>query len=522
MAARTLSASTLWKRSLNAYLADINGDSRAAQGGVAVIPPARHIGLSNIHWLNWANALTGNRLRINRLFAVSGFRSDQYISYYRDSRLASNAGISIWNFPVVNDVSHAGAQTATGSIAGTTMTLVVNTVAGTFNPGGILSGSGVTPGTKIVSQLTGTPGKEGTYQVDTAQTVASTTITSTGYTDTITGVYVDVSNVVQVAYANLVAEWQLDLDSGKKVVLVAETGSTALNAAQVNAVLDFNLRQKAWAEAKSVHLFDFGPVVWAATQSGTLLRFKSGVLQPSDPTHFSSLGAFLQANAGPVDWIKANFVYRDKGVATAADSRPNNPRQIITNPFFLTLSGGITGANVTVSSGTVPANTKISAPAPSGPCSVAITSAAYDAADANSGNKVRFALTAGASAVVARIEFDSPPTTYWQIQDLLEAGVGVDVEANSGGAHVYGALEISTAGGGTKNAWALFGLPSQGPGPTSAYHIDLKTEIEGTLPGSTATAYAALVVYVAIPANGTAAVSLSRPWGYRRYDMPAF
>lgn len=68
-----------------------------------------------------------------------------------------------------------GAST-TASIAGTTLTVTV-LGSGTIYPGAILAGTGVTSGTKILSQLSGTTNGVGTYQLDISQTVASTTIT---------------------------------------------------------------------------------------------------------------------------------------------------------------------------------------------------------------------------------------------------------------------------------------------------------------------------------------------------------
>lgn len=64
----------------------------------------------------------------------------------------------------------------TGSIATTILTV---TAAGTpgLAAGQLLTGTGVTVGTRIVAQLTGTAGGVGTYSVDTSQTVASTAIT---------------------------------------------------------------------------------------------------------------------------------------------------------------------------------------------------------------------------------------------------------------------------------------------------------------------------------------------------------
>lgn len=66
----------------------------------------------------------------------------------------------------------------TGSIAGTTLT--VSAVAfGSILAEATLSGTGVTAGTKIVEQLTGTPGGVGTYEVSQTQTLSSRTL-STG------------------------------------------------------------------------------------------------------------------------------------------------------------------------------------------------------------------------------------------------------------------------------------------------------------------------------------------------------
>lgn len=60
----------------------------------------------------------------------------------------------------------------TGSISGTTLT--VSAIAnGTLKPGQPISGSGVSSYTTILSQLTGSTGSTGTYQVNNSQTVGS-------------------------------------------------------------------------------------------------------------------------------------------------------------------------------------------------------------------------------------------------------------------------------------------------------------------------------------------------------------
>lgn len=79
-------------------------------------------------------------------------------------------------------LASAGAS-VTGSIATTTLTVTAVT-SGRLIPGMAISGSGVTAGTRILSQLTQTNndnlGLRGTYQVSVSQTAASTTITATG------------------------------------------------------------------------------------------------------------------------------------------------------------------------------------------------------------------------------------------------------------------------------------------------------------------------------------------------------
>lgn len=76
----------------------------------------------------------------------------------------------------------------TGSIAGDVLTITA-VGSGVAVVGGTLSGTGVTTGTKILAQLTGTTGGIGTYRVSIGeQTVASTTISETYGTLTVSAV----------------------------------------------------------------------------------------------------------------------------------------------------------------------------------------------------------------------------------------------------------------------------------------------------------------------------------------------
>lgn len=72
----------------------------------------------------------------------------------------------------------SSAASVTASIAATTLT-VTAVASGTLSVGQTLSGTGVTAGTTITGNGTGT-GSTGTYTVSVSQTVASTTITAAG------------------------------------------------------------------------------------------------------------------------------------------------------------------------------------------------------------------------------------------------------------------------------------------------------------------------------------------------------
>ncbi len=105
------------------------------------------------------------------------------------------AGTGLTNNAMLSGVTMANATSgapnsitygwiATASITGTTMTVSALTTLGSGATGYIRPGdtitSGAAAGTTIISQLTGTTGGTGTYQVSISQTVASTTIAS-GY-----------------------------------------------------------------------------------------------------------------------------------------------------------------------------------------------------------------------------------------------------------------------------------------------------------------------------------------------------
>lgn len=83
----------------------------------------------------------------------------------------------IANFAAIASVFTAQVASVTGAIANTLLT-VSAVGSGTLYPGSTIAGTGITLGTVILNQLTGTTGGVGTYTVSVSQTFASGTITT--------------------------------------------------------------------------------------------------------------------------------------------------------------------------------------------------------------------------------------------------------------------------------------------------------------------------------------------------------
>jgi len=94
----------------------------------------------------------------------------------RSASMSFQNCLFIANFADIASFFTAQRASVTASIATTVLTVTV-VGSGTIYPGASLKGTGVKPGTIILSQLTGTTGGVGTYAVNLSQTVASTTVT---------------------------------------------------------------------------------------------------------------------------------------------------------------------------------------------------------------------------------------------------------------------------------------------------------------------------------------------------------
>lgn len=184
--------------------------------------------------------------------------------------------------------------TCTGAIAATTLT-VSALATGAIMPGQDVQGSGVTAGTKIVAQLSGTTGGVGTYSVDISQSASSTAL-SLGETlvtydsqlaaFTLTGGTPGVTGTITAATGTLAAG----------VKLTTATGAVTSQGAAISTPADAHAATLAVTQnfASFTTIFEpdtDGKVAWAAANQSTPNRFiyamwdtSSGPTQANDTT----------------------------------------------------------------------------------------------------------------------------------------------------------------------------------------------------------------------------------------------
>lgn len=240
----------------------------------------------------------------------------------------------------------------TGAISTTTLT--ASNVTGEIMVGGKLAGVGVTVGTYIVAQLTGTPGGAGTYQLSDSQTVGSVAMTSTepGVTyDSVSGAFKIVSPTVgdssTAAFATGAISASLKLTQATGAVLSQGADAVTTPAAYMNALIQVS---RAFAS----FTLGFNPdetgndiryafAVWNGTQTsrfcfvatdddaaptvsdnatsslgnrikandinGTICNWQTAsddLNAPTDPLDYANLGAFVMGIGASIDFTQTN------------------------------------------------------------------------------------------------------------------------------------------------------------------------------------------------------------------------
>jgi hypothetical protein len=177
--------------------------------------------------------------------------------------------------------------TFTASIGPASTTMTVTAVgAGPIYPGMVITGTGVTAGTYIVSQSTGTDGSTGNYVVSAAQTVGSTTITGTCKSKIVVheaGTY-NVQFSIQFVNTD-VSIHDTDVWLRKNGVDVADTNSqfsipNRHGAVDGHLIAALNLFVEAAPN-------DYVELMWATSNSATTIEYiaaKTAPVRPATPS----------------------------------------------------------------------------------------------------------------------------------------------------------------------------------------------------------------------------------------------
>lgn len=337
------------------------------------------------------------------------------------------------------------------------------------------------------------------------------TQSASGYTDTY-GRSVTASNVATYAIDNIITYAKRAVAYGKKVIFLTEPGSTSLPAAQVASVHEFNkLLKERVAEVAGAVLYDPCPLLWNPTGSTTLIAFKTNY--SGDGTHAQQMAAHVVGADFAANVLPSLIPKVDTAPANINDSVVNGTQQLFRNPLFNTVTGGTTGGNITLTTGTVPANVTISGSVAAG-LAVTITSAS----NANGfGNDITFAFTS-TGAVNARIDLGTT-LADWLLTDRFESRIELDIASgatNTNGVHAVTTIQTDA---GTSSMYALYGAgdgPTSGPMPTSGETGLVLRTLRGPVPtGSTTKTAFNLRVLVAFSAAGACTVTLRRPGMYR-------
>lgn len=323
-----------------------------------------------------------------------------------------------------------------------------------------------------------------------------------GYTDAY-GRSITISNVADIVAQNIKTAVIAMINSGKKVILSTEWGSTSLTTAGVGQL--FRLNEYLRYIAKNypgVYLWDGTGVLWNQTGSATALAFNTGY--STDGTHMDTLGGYYGGKSFAA-FMQNITPVTDFGMSNIADVYSTNSLQILQNPLFQTLTGGnSSGAVIT---GNVPSGWTIVG---SGTTSITVSSAT----NANGyGNDITLAITASAADSV-RFQQGAIPLSSWGVADVMFFGAEVAVAAGSSNASVWAELQINTTLGTPSNFSLYADRTYFGAGPTEAYNYKLQTIPRGVTPGSTTNAggYVSPRLHFDFKAAGSATITIRRPF----------
>lgn len=259
----------------------------------------------------------------------------------------------------------ASDASVTGSISATNLT-VSAVASGTLAPGQVINGTGVTVGTTIVSQASGTTGGVGVYVVSASQTVSSTTITA----GAVTCSYDSISSSFVITAGSVGAASTIGFATGTlatSLALTAATGAVTSQGAAIAVPGTFmaaliSTNQQWFSFATTFEPVTSDKVLFGAWVNSTTGGF-AYVMGDSDATVASgtstTCAGYLMAQAAyngiipiysPSDLNHANFV---QGAIASINFGATNGRITLA---YKSQAGLVPGVTDTVTLGNVLAN----------------------------------------------------------------------------------------------------------------------------------------------------------------------
>jgi len=136
------------------------------------------IGSNNSPGAVFSGTIAGTVLTVDNLvsgsIAIGQILSDPLGRVAAGTRITGGASMT-WSVDKTQTVEGAS---FTGDVGSPTTRLIVTAVTGTINIGDTVAGTGITAGTTILSQVSGTPGAAGTYELSATNTASSSSLTT--------------------------------------------------------------------------------------------------------------------------------------------------------------------------------------------------------------------------------------------------------------------------------------------------------------------------------------------------------
>jgi hypothetical protein len=292
---------------------------------------------------------------------------------------------------------------------------------------------------------------------------------------------------------------QLAIASGMSVILGGEPGATGFSSTQMGYCAQLNQLMREFCEqTPSAYYFDAPGIMQDPTQ--TVVAFKPNY--SSDGIHTICLGGY-NLGIGFANLISPLIPPFSQQQHAAWDVPANAGVNLLTNPFFLTATGGTPGTNTT---GTIPANWFVA-----GSTNVAVASSTTPGPY---GNDTVLTLTASAAGTAQMYFFLGPGAVG--AGNIYQAAVEYTV-ANGSSNFCPPTLNILIQADGINyQPGDMFAQASLGNGPTTAYTNVLRTP-KFTMPGFTTATQFYLYKTFTFSGPGSATVNLRRPELRKRF-----